>query len=180
MTMMCKIWSIEVNIKLKAEIVNIAKIDVVKPKFHAKKSKSLKLIISLIFQKLVILNVVKKNIIFAIASFLHSLTNRKKKLINVILIASIQNVKNKNALHYFFILMTLSVNIIMITIKTIIDNEIIHNSIFQLKIKKHNFVEIEIQFQKFRCLDDTVLKIYKFHSLNVDVIDQQNVKTRLQ
>ena len=61
-----------------------------------------------------------------------------------------------------------------------INNEFIHNFIFQFKIKEHNFVEIDIQFQDFRCLDDIALKIYKFHSLNVDVIDQQNAKTRLQ
>ena len=34
----------------------------------------------------------------------------------------------------------------MITVKAMIDNEIIHNFIFQFKIKKHNFVEIDIQF----------------------------------
>ena len=68
----------------------------------------------------------------------------------------------------------------MIIIKTIIDKKIIYNFIFQFKIKKHNFVEIDIQFQKFRCFDDTALKIYKFHNLNVDVIDQQNAKTRSQ
>ena len=52
-----------------------------------------------------------------------------------------------------------------------IDNKIINNFIFQFKIKKHNFVEINIQFQDFRCFDKTVLKIYKFHNLNVDVIN---------
>ena len=51
MTTMCRIRSIETNIKLKIKIVNIAKIDVVKTKFRAKKLKSLKIIISLIFQK---------------------------------------------------------------------------------------------------------------------------------
>ena len=56
-----------------------------------------------------------------------------------------------------------------------IDNKIIHNFIFQFKIKKHNFVEIEIQFQNFRCFDDIALKIYKFHNLNVDVIDQKTI-----
>ena len=61
-----------------------------------------------------------------------------------------------------------------------IDNEIIHNITFQLKINKYNFVEINIQFQNFRCFDNIVLKIYKFHSLNVDVIDQQNVKIHSQ
>ena len=61
-----------------------------------------------------------------------------------------------------------------------IDNEIIHNFIVQLKIKKHNFVEIDIQSQNFWCFNDILLKIYKFHNLNVNVIDQQNVKTRSQ
>ena len=61
-----------------------------------------------------------------------------------------------------------------------IDNEIIHNYVFQFKIKKHNFVEDDIQFQSFWCFNDTALKIYKFHSLNVDVINQQNAETRLQ
>ena len=61
-----------------------------------------------------------------------------------------------------------------------IDSKTIHNFIFQFKIKKHSFVEIDIQFQNFRCFDDTVLKVYKFHNLNIDVIDQQNVKTRSQ
>ena len=70
----------------------------------------------------------------------------KKNLINVVLITSIQIVKNKNALHYFFILITFYVNIIMITIKTMIVNKIIHSLIFQFKIKKHNFVEIDVQF----------------------------------
>ena len=68
----------------------------------------------------------------------------------------------------------------MITKKAIIDNEIIHNFIFQLKIKKHNFVEIDIQFKDFRCLDDIVVKVDKFYNLNVDVIDQQNAKIRSQ
>ena len=51
MTMMCKVRSIETNIKIKVKVVNIAKIDVVKTKFRAKKSKNLKIIISFIFQK---------------------------------------------------------------------------------------------------------------------------------
>ena len=68
----------------------------------------------------------------------------------------------------------------MITIKIIINDKIIHNFIFQLKIKEHNSVEIVIQFQNFRCFVNIVLKIYKFHKLNVDVINHQNVKTRLQ
>ena len=68
----------------------------------------------------------------------------------------------------------------MIATKARIDNEIIHNFIFQLKIKKNNFVEIDIQSQKFRCFDDISLKIHKFHNLNVDVINQQNAKTRSQ
>ena len=68
----------------------------------------------------------------------------------------------------------------MITIKIMIDNEITHNFISQLKIKKHNFVEIDTQSQDFRCFDDIVLKTYKFHSLNVDVIDQKNAETRSQ
>ena len=59
----------------------------------------------------------------------------KKKLINVVSIALIQIVKDRNILHYFVILITLYINIIIITIITIIDNEIIHNFIFQLKIK---------------------------------------------
>ena len=95
------------------------------------------------------------------------------------MIALIQIVKNKNVLHYFFILITFYVNIIIVTLKTMIDNKIIHNFIFQFKIKKHNFVEINIHFQNFRCLDDIVLKIYKFHRLNIDVIDEQNAKTSL-
>ena len=57
-----------------------------------------------------------------------------------------------------------------------IDNEIIHNFIFQFQIKEHNFVEIDIQFQTFRCLDNIALKIDKFHNLNVDVINQQNIE----
>ena len=61
-----------------------------------------------------------------------------------------------------------------------IDSELIYNFIFQFKIKEHNFVEIDIQFSNFPCFDDAALKIYNFHNLNVDVIDQQNVKTRSQ
>ena len=53
----------------------------------------------------------------------------------------------------------------MITIKTMIDNEIIYNFLSQLKIKKHNIVEINIQSQDSRCFDDTALRIYKFHNL---------------
>ena len=51
MTIIRKMRSIEANIKIKIKIVNIAKIDVVKTKFRAKKSKNQKIIISLIFQK---------------------------------------------------------------------------------------------------------------------------------
>ena len=68
----------------------------------------------------------------------------------------------------------------MITIKTIMNSKIIHNFIFQFKMKEHNSIKIDIQFQNFRCSNDTVLKIYKSHSLNINVIDQQNAKTRLQ
>ena len=91
-------------------------------------------------------------------------------MINVVSIASIQIVKNKNVLHHSFILMTFYVNIIMITIKTIIDNKIIYNFVLQFKIKKHSFVEIDIQFQNLQCFDNTVLKIYKFYNLNVNVL----------
>ena len=66
------------------------------------------------------------------------------KLINIGSIASTQSVKNKNFLHHFFILMTFYININMITVKTMIDNEIVYNCIFQFKIKKHSFVEIDI------------------------------------
>ena len=102
------------------------------------------------------------------------------KLINVVSIILTQIFKDKNAVHYLFMLITLYENIIMITIKTIIDNEIIHNFLFQLKIKKHNIVEIDIQSQDFECFDDTVLRIYKFHNFDVDVINQRNEKSRSQ
>ena len=68
----------------------------------------------------------------------------------------------------------------MITIKTMIDNEIIYNFLFQFKIKKHNIVEIDIQSQNFRCFDETALRIYKFHNLDVDVINQRNKESRSQ
>ena len=42
---------------------------------------------------------------------------------------------------------------------------------FQLKIKEHNIVEIDIQSQNFSCFDDTALRIYKSHNFNVDMID---------
>ena len=71
-----------------------------------------------------------------------------KKLIYVVSIVSIQIFKNKNAIHYLFTLMTLYVNIIIITIKAIIDNKILH-FFFQFKIKKYNIVEIDIQSQNF-------------------------------
>ena len=67
---------------------------------------------------------------FAITSFSHSLRNRKKKLINVVSIVLIQSVKDKNVLRHFFILITLYVNISMITIKTMLENKIIHNFVF--------------------------------------------------
>ena len=86
-------------------------------------------------------------------------SGKKIKLINVVSIASVQIIKNKNVLHHFFMLITLYINTIMITIKAIIDSKIIYHFIFQFKIKKHNFVEIDIQFQNFRCLDDIALKI---------------------
>ena len=83
-------------------------------------------------------------------------------------------------MHYLFTLMMLHVNIIMITIKAMIDSEIIHNFFFQLNIKKHNIVEIDIQSQNFRCLDEIALRIYKFHNFDVDVINQRNEKSRSQ
>ena len=82
MKTMCKMRSIETNMKIEAEIVNIAKIDVVKTKFRAKKRKKLKIVILLIFQKEIVLNVVKMNIMFAIASFSYLLTNREKSKID--------------------------------------------------------------------------------------------------
>ena len=81
-------------------------------------------------------------------------------------------------MHHLFTLITLHVNIIMITIKTIIDNKIIHNFLFQFKIKKHNIVEVDIQSQDFRCFDETALRIYKFHNFDVDVINQRNEESR--
>ena len=68
----------------------------------------------------------------------------------------------------------------MIMFRTMIDNEIIHNFFFQFKIKEHNIVEIDIQSQNFRCFDETALKIYKFHNLDVDVINQRNEESRSQ
>ena len=46
-----KMRSIETIIKIKAKIVNITKIDVVKTKFRAIKQKNLKIIILLIYRK---------------------------------------------------------------------------------------------------------------------------------
>ena len=48
---MCKMRSIEVIITIKAEIVNIAKIDVVKMRFRAIKQKKLKIAVLLPFQR---------------------------------------------------------------------------------------------------------------------------------
>ena len=56
-------------------------------------------------------------------------SRRKKKIINVVSIVLTQISKEKNAMHYLFTLITLYVNIIMITIKTIIDNKIIQKKI---------------------------------------------------
>ena len=47
----CKMQSIETIIKIKAKIVNIVKIDVVKTKFPAMKQRNVKIIILLIFRK---------------------------------------------------------------------------------------------------------------------------------
>ena len=72
---------------------------------------------------------------FEIALNSNLLKNRRKKikLINVVSIALVQIFKNKNAKHHLFTLMTLYLSIIMITIKTIIDSEIIHSFFFNLK-----------------------------------------------
>ena len=83
-------------------------------------------------------------------------------------------------MHHLFTLMTLHVNIIIITIKAMIDNKIIYNFLFQFKIKEYNIVEIDIQSQNFRCFDEITLKIYKFHNFDVDVINQRNEKSRSQ
>ena len=74
------------------------------------------------------------------------------KLINVVLIVSTQIFKSKNAVHHLFTLVTLYVNTIIITFRTMIDNEMIYNFFFQFKIKKHNIVEVDTQSQNFRCL----------------------------
>ena len=68
----------------------------------------------------------------------------------------------------------------MIIKRAMIDSESIHNFIFQFIIKKHNFVEIDIQSQDFGCFDNTTFNIYKFHNLNVDLINRQRVETRSQ
>ena len=57
-----------------------------------------------------------------------------------------------------------------------IDNKSTHSFTFQFKRKKHNFVEIDIQFLHFRCFDHIVLKIYEFYNVNVNVINQQTTK----
>ena len=56
------------------------------------------------------------------------------------------------------------INSIIITTKTIIDNNLIHNFIFQFKIKKHIFIEIDIHFQNFQNFKNIVLQIYKFYN----------------
>lgn len=61
-----------------------------------------------------------------------------------------------------------------------IESEVIHNFSSQLKIQEHNLVEVEIQSQNLRSLDDTALRTYKSHSLNVDVIDQKDAEARFQ
>ena len=68
----------------------------------------------------------------------------------------------------------------MITIKTMIDSKIIYNFFFQLKIKEHNIVEIDIKSQNLRFFDDTALKTHVFYNFDVDVINQRNKKSRSQ
>lgn len=41
-------------------------------------------------------------------------------------------------------------------------------------------MKIDLQFQKLRYFNNIVLKIDKFYNLNVNLIHQQNAKTRLQ
>ena len=83
-------------------------------------------------------------------------------------------------MRHLFKLMTLYVNTIIITFRAIIDNEVIHNFLFQFKIKEHNIVEVDIQSQDFRCFDEIALRIYKFHNFDVDVINQRNEKSSSQ
>ena len=47
----CKVRSIETNKEVEVKMANIVKIDVVKAKFRTQKQKSLKIVISLIFQR---------------------------------------------------------------------------------------------------------------------------------
>jgi hypothetical protein len=58
--------------------------------------------------------------------------------------------------------------------RAIINYDVIHNFINQLKIKKHSFLKMYKEIVSLTILNDTLLKTHDSHNMRVDVVDFLN------
>jgi hypothetical protein len=58
--------------------------------------------------------------------------------------------------------------------RVIIDYDITHNFINQLKIRKHNFLKMYKEIVSLTTLNNTSLKTHDSHNMRVDVVDSLN------
>jgi hypothetical protein len=77
---------------------------------------------------------------------------------------------------HLFLNARVDVNIESLThnIRAMIDCDIIHNFINQLKIRKHNFLKMYKKIVSLTILNDTSLKTYNSYNMRVNVVNSLN------
>jgi hypothetical protein len=77
---------------------------------------------------------------------------------------------------HLFLNARINVNIESLThnIRVIINYDVIHNFINQLKIRKHNFLKIYKKIVSLTILNNTSLKTHDSHNMRVNVINSLN------
>jgi hypothetical protein len=102
---------------------------------------------------------------------------KRTNLVNIISV--LQNrVTRDTFCRHIFLFIILYHNTLLINISAMIDCEITHNFISQIKIKKLNLKKIDVISLKLKQLDDISLQVYETHFLNIEVKNHENHEKR--
>jgi hypothetical protein len=98
-------------------------------------------------------------------------------LVDIVSVLQSRVIRNTSCRH-IFLLIVLYHDILLTNISEMIDCEITHNFISQIKIKKLNLKKIDAVSLELKQLDDISLQIYETHFLNIEVKNHESREKR--
>jgi hypothetical protein len=103
---------------------------------------------------------------------------KRTNLVNIVLVLQNRVTRNISCRH-IFLFIVLYHDTLLTNISAMIDCEITHNFISQIKIKKLNLKKIDAISLELKQLDNISLQIYKTHFLNIEVKNHESREKRV-